>query len=553
MGLSKIFYILILATAISSCGLNNMASKYETVSYTVTPSTLQTHAGNVTLTLDATFGENYFAKKATVDFTPVLVYANGETAFKTITIQGEEATGGEATIFKATGGNFNYQDAIKYDADMKNSTLELRAIAKLKDKEKVLGPINIANGVIATSTRVLNNEELANNNHGYEHETILEETATIYFLVNQANIRTTEKSDGDIKKLTAFAENGYKTHSIEIKSFASPEGSVNMNDNVSDNRMKSTLSFTKRLLRTLKVDGARNTELYTETSIGEDWAGFESLVQASDIKDKRRINKIVNSVEDLELREQQIRDLAEIYDALEGDVLPQLRKAIIVIRSFEPKRTDEEIAALSTTTPEVLDVKELLFSATLTNDAETKKGIYNKAVELYNDWRGYNNIACMHIANGDLNTAMDYLNKAVSISSENSDICTNKGVIAARIGKLANAQVLFDKANTSEFNQATLDIRQGEYKKAARFFKNGKSHNAVLSQILNGKNSTCNEATAACHYLNAIAAARSGENDAVISNLKNAITSNENYKAEATIDLEFLNLRTNEAFIKLTK
>lgn len=553
MGLSKIFYILILATAISSCGLNNMASKYETVSYTVTPSTLQTHAGNVTLTLDATFGENYFAKKATVDFTPVLVYANGETAFKTITIQGEEATGGEATIFKATGGNFNYQDAIKYDADMKNSTLELRAIAKLKDKEKVLGPINIANGVIATSTRVLNNEELANNNHGYEHETILEETATIYFLVNQANIRTTEKSDGDIKKLTAFAENGYKTHSIEIKSFASPEGSVNMNDNVSDNRMKSTLSYTKRLLRTLKVDGARNTELYTETSIGEDWAGFESLVQASDIKDKRRINKIVNSVEDLELRERQIRDLAEIYDALQDDVLPQLRKAIIVIRSFEPKRTDEEIAALSTTTPEVLDVKELLFSATLTNDAETKKGIYNKAVELYNDWRGHNNIACMHIANGDLNTAMDYLNKAVSISSENSDICTNKGIIAARIGKLANAQVLFDKANTSEFNQATLDIRQGEYKKAARFFKNGKSHNAVLSQILNGKNSTCNEATAACHYLNAIAAARSGENDAVISNLKNAITSNANYKAEASIDLEFLNLRTNEAFIALTK
>ena len=553
MGLSKIFYILILATAISSCGLNNMASKYETVSYTVTPSTLQTHAGNVTLTLDATFGENYFAKKATVDFTPVLVYANGETAFKTITIQGEEATGGEATIFKATGGNFNYQDAIKYDADMKNSTLELRAIAKLKDKEKVLGPINIANGVIATSTRVLNNEELANNNHGYEHETILEETATIYFLVNQANIRTTEKSDGDIKKLTAFAENGYKTHSIEIKSFASPEGSVNMNDNVSDNRMKSTLSYTKRLLRTLKVDGARNTELYTETSIGEDWAGFESLVQASDIKDKRRINKIVNSVEDLELRERQIRDLAEIYDALQDDVLPQLRKAIIVIRSFEPKRTDEEIAALSTTTPEVLDVKELLFSATLTNDAETKKGIYNKAVELHNDWRGHNNIACMHIANGDLNTAMDYLNKAVSISSENSDICTNKGIIAARIGELANAQVLFDKANTSEFNQATLDIRQGEYKKAARFFKNGKSHNAVLAQILNGKNSTCNEATAACHYLNAIAAARSGENDAVISNLKNAITSNANYKAEATIDLEFLNLRTNEAFIALTK
>jgi len=553
MGISKIFYILVLATVMSGCGLNKMANKYETVSYTVTPTTLQVQGGNVLLTLDATFAENYFAKKATVDFTPVLVYASGETAFKTITIQGEEATGGEATIFNATGGNFNYQDAIKYNSEMMNSTLELRATAKLNDKEKTLGPVTIADGVIATSTRVLDNEELANNNHGYEHETILEETATIYFLVNQANIRTTEKSDADIQKLKAFAKNGYKTHSIEIKSFASPEGSINMNDNISDNRMKSTLNYTKRLLRSLNVDGAKNAELYTETSIGEDWAGFESLVQASDIKDKRRINKIVNSVEDLELREQQIRDLSEIYDALEDDVLPQLRKAIIVIRSFEPKRTDEEIAILSTTTPEVLDVKELLFSATLTNDAVTKEGIYNKAVELHNDWRGHNNIACMHIANGDLNTAMVYLNKAVSISSENSDICTNKGIIAARIGELANAQVLFDKANTSEFNQATLDIRQGEYKKAARFFKNGKSHNAALAQIMNGKNSTCNEATAACHYLNAIAAARAGNNDAAISNLTNAIAANANYKAEATIDLEFVNLRANEAFIALTK
>jgi len=553
MGISKILYLLALATVISSCGLNKMAKKYETVSYTVTPSTLQTHSGNVTLTLDATFAENYFEKKATVDFTPVLVYTNGETAFKTITIQGEEASGGEATIFKSTGGSFSYQDAIKYNSDMMNAKLELRATAKLKDKEKVLATINIANGVIPTSTRVLDNEELANNNHGYEHETILEETATIYFLVNKANIRATEKSDGDIKKLKAFAKNGYKTHSIEIKSYASPEGSENMNDNVSENRMKSTLSYTKRLLRTLKVDGAKNTELYTEISLGEDWEGFESLVQASDIKDKRRINRIVNSVENLELREQQIRDLAEIYDALEGDVLPQLRKAIIVIRSFEPKRTDEEIATLSTTTPEVLNIKELLFSATLTDDVVTKEGIYNKAVDLHGDWRGYNNIACMHLAEGNLSKTMLFLDKGELLGGNQADITVNKGIVAARKGELAKAQKLFNQGNASELNQATLDIRQGEYKKAARFFKNEKSHNAVLAQILNGKNSTCIEETAACHYLNAIAAARAGENEAAISNLTNAITANTNYKSEANIDLEFINLRTNEAFISLTK
>ena len=554
MGMSKIFYTLFAVTILSSCGLEKMASKYNTVDFTATPTILETHGGKVALSLEASFPEKYFSKQATVDFTPVLVYNGGETAFKTITIQGEEASGGESTIFNASGGSFKYQDAINYSKDMMSSTLELRAIAKQKDKEKILGPVSISNGVIATSTRVENTEKLANENHGYEHETILEETATIYFLVNQSNIRATEKSSESIKALKTFAENGYKTHSIEIISYASPEGTVNTNDNVSDYRLKNTVKYTKKLLQSLKVDGAKNKDLYTESSVGEDWQGFESLIKESNIKDKRKINKIVNSISDVEVREQQIRDLAEIYDAIEDNVLPELRKATIIIRSYEPKRTDEEIAILSTTNPQELNVKELLFSATLTNDKLTQNNIYNKAVELYNDWRGYNNIACIHLADGNLIDAMDYLERAEKIAGPNIDILTNKGIIAARKGQLSKAQKLFDQANTSEYNQAVLDIRQGEYAKAVRFFKNKKSFNSTLAHILNGKNSaTCNENNADCYYLNAIASARSSDNDAAIANLSKAINANNAYKKDATKDLEFVNLRKNDAFIALTK
>jgi tetratricopeptide (TPR) repeat protein len=560
MRISRIFYVLVFAILISSCGIDKMASKYETVDYTVAPSPLETHGGEIALNLDGVFATNYFAKKATVTLTPVLVYPNGETAFKTITIQGEEATGGEATIFYSTGGDFKYQDAMEYNSAMINSTLELRAVAKLKDKEKVLGPKTIANGVLATATRVLDNEDIATASHGYEHETILEETATIYFLVNQSNIRTTEKSNDDIKRLKEFANNGYKTHSIEIRSFASPEGSVNINDNVSDNRLQSTLNYTKKLLRSLKVDGASNNELYTESSLGEDWTGFESLVQASGIRDKRRINKIVNSVEDLELREQQIRDLAEIYNALENNILPQLRKAIIIIRSFEPKKTDEEIANLLIASDwKELDVKEALYGVSIgvennPSDKEVWINMYEQISINHNDWRGYNNIACLYLADGNLSKAMVYLEKAESLVGLNSDILTNKGIIYARKGELTTAQKLFDQANTTENNQAILDIRKGEYKKAGRFFKNRKSHNAALAQLMSGKNNiNCNESTAACHYLNAISSARSGNTDAAIKSLTNAITANANYKAEAAIDLEFSSLRANEAFIALTK
>ena len=182
--------------------------------------------------------------------------------------------------------------------------------------------------------------------------------------------------------------------------------------------MNSTVNYTKRLLRSLKVDGANNKELYNITSVGEDWDGFEYLIDNSNLKDKNVINRIVNSIDDVNEREQQIRDLAEIYEAVENDILPQLRKATIKIKSFEPKRTDEEIATLSTTNPEDLDIKELLFAATLTDDLNVKKDIYNNAVTLHNDWRGYNNIACLYISDGNDEKALEFLSKAEKIGGK---------------------------------------------------------------------------------------------------------------------------------------
>ena len=63
----------------------------------------------------------------------------------------------------------------------------------------------------------------------------------------------------------------------------------------------------------------------------------------------------------------------------------------------------------------------------------------------------------------------------------------------------------------------------------------------------------CNDNSAACHYLNAVSAARSLNYDDAIINLQKAIDKEVNYKKEAAIDLEFSNLRSDEAFINLIK
>ena len=549
VGISKAISILFFGVLISGCGLTTMTSKYNMVMYTVTPPILQVHGGKVALQIDGNIPEKYFHKNATVDFTPILKSENSEATFKTITLQGEEASGGQTTISYAAGGRFTYKDEINYSDEMMNSDLEIKAVAKLKDDAEPLGPITIAKGVIATSERVQNTEEMAIAHHGYEKETILSEFATIYFLVNQSAIRTSEKSDEDMQKLKEFAKLGYKTQSIEIKSFASPEGTVDANDDVSERRSKSTVKYTKQILKRLKLDGANNEELYTNISYGEDWDGFNRLMKASDMQDKRRVLNIVNSVQDPEKREQAIRDMAELYDAIDKNILPQLRKAQISILSYQPKRTDENIATLSISNPDSLDLNELLFSATLTDDKGVKMKIYNTAVNLHNDWRACNNIACIYIAENNLDDANKWLDKAFEITGDQSDVLSNYGIVAARKGNLSKAQQFFNQANASENNQAILNIRQGKYAKAERYFKNARTHNATLSKVLNGNNSSnCTDNTAACYYLNAIVGARSANMQMLTNNLSKAIAADASYKQEAAKDLEFINYRENQEF-----
>jgi outer membrane protein OmpA-like peptidoglycan-associated protein len=534
--------ILALAIIMNSCGLSSMMSKFETIDYTVTPTQVEVHGGEVSVELSVTVPEKYFNRSATMNFTPKLVWEGGEAAMKSVTLQGEKVSSNGITIGYVTGGKFTYTDAIDYKAEMFTADLYATATATLNDKTKDLGTEKIAEGVMATAMRVANNEVPAIADHTYEMETILEETATIYFSVNQSSVRYSQKSSEDMNRLKEFARLGYKTHSIEISSYASPEGSTDVNDKVSDNRSKSTYNYAKQLLRRLKVDGARNNDLYVKTSKGEDWSGFNSLVTASQMKDKNKVLNIVRQQNDPQKREEAIRDMAEIYDALEDDVLPKLRKATITLRAYQPKKSNAAIDSLATANPAELDNKELLFAAELTDNDFKKMEIYTTATTQFpSDYRGFNNIAAMHIAEGDVAQAKTWLDKANTLSANETAVLENYGIIAAWEGNLDKAQTFFDQGKASDVNQGILDIRQGAYKSAISKL-NGNGYNATLAKIMNGSNVSTTTTTAAAHYLNAIAAARSGNNALALENLNKAFALDAALKAEAQNDIEFSGL-----------
>ena len=131
----------------------------------------------------------------------------------------------------------------------------------------------------------------------------------------------------------------------------------------------------------------------------------------------------------MEKREQAIRDMAELYEAIEKDILPQLRKAEITIKSFEPKKSTETIKRMSNMSPDSLGINELLYSATLAQSDADKIKIYESAKSLHNEWRAYNNIACIYIDKKEHEKAKNELENS---PAKENEINQNLAIIYAR-------------------------------------------------------------------------------------------------------------------------
>ena len=302
-------------------------------------------------------------------------------------------------------------------------------------------------------------------------------------------------------------------------------------------------------MRQIKIDGYNNNDIYINTSVGEDWNGFNNLVQSSKMKDKSKVLNVVRNQKDPQKREEAIRDMSEIYDAIENDVLPKLRKATITIRSYQPKKTDEEIANLAISDPSQLDIKELLYAAHSNTNREQKIAIYNTVSTLFpNDYRANNNLASLALEVNDISSAKTYLDKANSISSNQADVLENYGIIAARENDLQKASKFYSQSNASDINKGILNIKNGKYSAAVSQL-NGNDFNSILAKVMNGDNSKfTNDKSAHGNYLNAIICARKGNKVEALNYLKNAITDDE-LKAQAKEDIEFKAFQTDPEFL----
>ncbi|MGM0464291.1 MAG: tetratricopeptide repeat protein [Bacteroidota bacterium] len=564
------YFILIIAAAIfSGCsGLNKMKDNADQVRYEVMPEVLETHAGTVDLTIEGTFPENYFDKNTILEATPVLVYGSGETQFENVTLQGENVQANNEVI-SSSGDNFSYNSSIPFDEAMRQSELMLRITATRKGNSVDFDPIKLADGVIATSTLVQKPAKPIMMADNFKRIIADDKMADIHYRINRAFIRNEELKAEDIAAMKEYLETVKGSEDLEfvdflVSAYASPDGPLDFNEELSGKRLESARKYIMREFEKAEIEDINKESFFKTETTAEDWEGFKEKVENSNIENKDMILRVLSMYSDPEVREEEIRNMSEAFEELKDDILPQLRRSKLIVNVNKIGRSDQEILEQINSDPAVLDLEELLYAATLTDDLEEQLKYYRIAAEQVPEClRAHNNVGAVSLKLGNTDDAKAAFEKAKAI--KNNDVVKNNlGFVALKEGNIEEAEEYFtsmtSSTDESKFGLGTIAIINGEYDKAVNYFANEPSVNNALAHVLKddlnkAKNMLDNmdEECPVGSYLKAVIGARMDNKDYMLNSLREAIGSDANWKEYAASDLEFARFFNDSEFTSLVQ
>ena len=556
-------------------GLKKMQKNAHLIRYKVTPEMLETNAGKIDYTIDGRIPELYFDKKATVVITPVMKYQGGETALPPITLQGEKINDNNKVIPNLSGGSFSLKGTTPYKPEMVKTEVIINANAKRGTKSVEFSPVKIADGTLATSELVgvmpkplLGVRRDANTSGKYDPNTdpfqrvVSDEMmADIHFEINKSNIKKDEAESADVVGIQAYTkkaseDKNSKLKEVEISAYASPDGTIDLNTDLAAARKSSSAEFLAKKLK----DAGVKVELKTKYT-PEDWEGFKTLMQKSNIQDKDLILRVLSMYNDPEVREREIKNLSESFVAVANEIFPQLRRAKMITSVDLMGKSDEELMLLAKTNPSSLNPAELLYAATLFNGPDDQLLVYNSFIKAYpNDWRGPNNAGYVYAKQMKYADAKPLFEKAEKLNNNEPIIKNNLGGAVLAEGNIMQSEILLGAAsgagNEVNYNLGIISMKKGDYDLAVRYFGKYADPNTALAKILTNDY----EGALAdlevfqrpnCYmkeYMKAIIGARTNKESMVIESLKTASDYNADMKTKARNDLEFVKYFNNPKF-----
>lgn len=558
----KSIIMLSVAGVVVLTGCSKKLNQFSADYFDVNPEPLEVVGQRVPATITGHIPAKFFVKNAEVTVTPYLTFNGEEVASQSYRFQGEKVRGNNPVISYEQGGTVTIPVVFNYQPDMKVSELELAFNVTQGNKQYVLPRVKVANGVIATAALAdASTVDAAIAPDAFQRIINEKYAADIRFLINQSNLRQSELDSDGVKALnqeilSANAAEDRQIEEINISSYASPEGAVDLNTRLAENREKATTDY---LRKQLAKDNVTEFGELTAQFTAEDWEGFQQLVASSDIADKELILNVLSRFKDPEEREQQIRNLSSIFDQLADQILPQLRKSRITASINIIGKSDEEIQQIYKSNPKSLSVDEILYAATLTEDKAEKLDIYKTATAVYpNDYRTFNDLGVMQYATGDYNGAKASFAAASRLNPSATEPQMNLGLVALVNKDFRQANQKFgNAAGLEELGGAlgTYYIMTGDNSAAVKAFGNTKSNNAALAQILTKDYSKAKSTLAGItnpdantYYLLAILGARTNNDQMITTNLRQAAKLDKSVIERAKSDLEFANFNLGSIF-----
>lgn len=557
-----LFFVSVVAVAMLTACSNTLPQPEE---ITVNPSPLKVVGDKVSADITGTFPVKKFQTKGILTVTPVLKYDGQEAVGEAVTYVGEKVKENGIKVSYKEGGSYSQSCSFAFVPEMAKSELYLRFTAQVGKKVTEIPDLKIADGVITTQQLVKACENKPAITADKFQRIIQEmQEADIKFLIQQANLRQSELNGKDVKALTAAIKDAKKDekkeiNKVEVSGYASPDGGLDLNTKLANQRQAAAQKFLKQQLKKNKV----NKDIES-TITAEDWAGFQKAIEASDIQDKALVLRVLSMYTDPEERETQIKNLSSVYKTIADEILPALRRSRLILTTDLIGKSDEEILALLKEDPAQLNVEELLYSATLVEGNAEKMAVYQKVIELYNDYRAYNNEGMLYFGQNNLNEAAKCYASALALNANDPDVNYNAGVCAMAQGDLVKAEAYLGKAagTTGDLNAAlgTLYTMKGDYKAATNAYGKKMTNNAAVQQILNedyaGARQTLanvKEPNATTAYLMAIVGARTNDRATVYDNMKVAVARDAKLKAKAANDIEFAKYAEDADFQAIIK
>ena len=554
---------------VTSCGcFRKMARNAEDVSIACNPEVLVLNNGKVEADITVNFPVEYYNKKAVVKVTPVIVFEGGEVEGATYFFQGSKVDDNYTVVDKAMGGKFTQHVEFPYDCRMAMSELQLRveikcpsgkckeftlvnantgAIATKKEKavlaaggaeaealKRAFGLV-VAKGVNTLQKDLDYADAMSTTANNYKNVTTVVTDAEILYAVNSSRVKKGAADTEGIKSFWANVEaqqsNDRATQNLFITGYASPEGPIKFNKNLSDKRSQSANKAVSAQAEELGV-------AFTLEFKGEDWDGFQELVAASNIENKDLILNILSTYTDAAKREEEIINLSNVYPTIKKEILPLLRRAQLINSTDIKGKTNDEMKALAEAGKySELNLEELLYTAeTVLCCDKCKAAVLEYAAKEYNDARAYNNLGVAYAGLGENEKALAAFEKAAELGLKDANLNNNIALANLANGNVEKAKTYAPAANAE--TKALIAASEGQYSAAAAI----DGYNAAIANVMNNDLTAAKKAIAAdksakADYLRAVIAVKEGDMETAKAQLNSAISKDETLKEKAAKDI----------------